>query len=699
MLLSRLHGLSELHISSCLHGVILHLMRPTLTDLEKLPKGIISLSLDFVEAFRDEHLEYLPPQLTRLSLPHNRSITRVGLSKLAPSVVELVLKGNIQITSPLDLPRWLSSFEGNSTAMMPYSGFGADLPPTLTELKLWSNAQKIVWRIGDLACFHACSDLLTLAIEPIGRVRGKPAPFDFPPSLVALHLAGSPFLSKSLVSALPKSLQILNCEFLAWADRLEGEIPLDWDDSTVLDLPAGLQSLVIMPRVASWRGDFIGLTPSLLTPNCFPNLPVSLKSLQLWALNPCPVDASEEQGNGYFDHDLATSKLANMMAFLPKSLNCLHVFVKTEDESLYPAFWTLPSSLTSAPYMVIEAPWEDPMVESVARDGDQPSTSVEMDERSANRRVGPVFDSIAVGSEHRTSSVQLRSWVSLEDWIELATLIPPLQKTLRSLTIGQSWVSRGHLTLNELILPERLTSLSLRISKYPIIDKHILYLPESITVLDIGSSELLTDECLPALPHDITSLSLGPSNLINGNMYPFPPKLRSISLGECLSRYARSYAPNFPHWVTTVLLDSVSINDEWFRSKLPRFLTTLVLAKAENVPPDILLAHLPSMVTDIDIPQLQLEDHHVQMLPAGLRFFRAESGCSNLSDTCAPFWPVLLHTLVIPGALITPRGISQLPKSLTTLVMRDATLFTIAEARQHLKRIELIKTFHESMEV
>lgn len=201
------------------------------------------------------------------------------------------------------------------------------------------------------------------------------------------------------------------------------------------------------------------------------------------------------------------------------------------------------------------------------------------------------------------------------------------------------------------------------------LDEAMLELPNSLKILLIDSNPMLTDEALPALPHDLMVLSLRYNEGIRGGKYPFPRRLMALHLGSGLNSRSAHHLPRF---LTDLELNNRSIGHDALTG-LPNTLTRLMVhAKNSNLRASFVFPRLPRSLLILDISLQILEDDDVAELPRGMIEFSSRSSGELLSDASASLWPPRLQVLRIRDSNYTFNGLTELPKTLTVVMMERA---------------------------
>jgi len=209
----------------------------------------------------------------------------------------------------------------------------------------------------------------------------------------------------------------------------------------------------------------------------------------------------------------------------------------------------------------------------------------------------------------------------------------------------------------------KLTRLSLLEVTPELKDRDILYLPNSLTTLDVHSS-LLTDECIPALPCGLLQFRAHSTHRIQGDVYPWPPHLKCLKLSEheddrVMRGLVRSMASSstaklhIPPLIATLELLSCSVSDANFSRlsspssscsslespssssllswipfmgryisislqqrawRFPPYLTGISIPSSTHITSDIIYMFPPTMLS-ITIANLELLDEDVKHLP------------------------------------------------------------------------------------
>ena len=735
-LLPQLSGLCRLHLYPPHPKVILPLLRPAAENLAQLPNGLVDLELGFVDCLDDHHLPSLPLTLTRLALPLNNSISHSGLAHLPPGLETLELGSNRRLSDPSFLPRNLLYFTGNSESFVPSETTFTGFPPDLIALKLQSSRRlPIHWNMPDLSGFSNLGSLEALSIRPIYSSNPTLEHPQFPPQLTSLELIGNPAIDGESLSRLPRSLLTLKLLFLMKVD-------LSWERQWIMRLPMSLTDLQVMPA------DFEDLAEHLSSPtthfpcrctlpsDCIAYMPPGLKTLRLMALTVPPGTLSTQGGQlPWIPMTLsqnATAVLDTDAAHLPQQ-SLTDLYIKLQQEStwhanVFPSLHLLPPGLvrfTASSFSLDNIPEFDPRrtSSSIADPSLYPASFAPIENDPANFQF-PILPrnltSVCIGSDVVgdllkpapvvVSTVTKSEWSRrLLDklWKEINVQLPNLH------TLGLSSFPSKHIPL---LKSMRLTKLTLYSCVPSLQDKDVLDLPDSLTALEVNASNL-TDECVPALPKDLVYFSVGSPHKIQGDLYPWPLKLKSLKLGELNSQYIHSsdyVARNastalmyIPHLITDLTMESPFASDRnfirppatssstfnsntsssssifskvlswrpWNRTnwdmKLPPFLTRLCIPFSRHISSAI-IHMLPNTMCDIRIAYIQLEDEDVQYLPRGLRVFSAERGCNDLGDPSASDWPPLLETLIVKGTLFTNDGVRKLPRTLQTLQLSNS---------------------------
>jgi hypothetical protein len=361
-LLSLLQGLSILEISPYHPEVILPTLRPLLQDIMALPKSLTNLELNFAGCIRDEFIPHLPPGLTRLSLPRNRSITHDGLQMLNRNIINLNLGSNLIISDPSRLPPGLASYTGSCNAILPKSVVIDSFPSELIELKLLQvNKMKSAWLPEHLHFFAHHSCLLSISIAYIVHIETEavivPMALSLPPQLTSLELIGNPVIPPTCLSSLPRSLLKLRLLFLNGF-----KVNLEWPNDMIATLPRNLTHLEVMPQ---WNefGSRKAACSSLLTPECLMNIPSEIRTLRLYELRPneaVSMNAISNQRHAYqlSNNQILQKHLDEYMSYLPTSITDLYIKISLENSRppTFPSAKLLPPRLVSFPAGTLQMP-------------------------------------------------------------------------------------------------------------------------------------------------------------------------------------------------------------------------------------------------------------------------------------------------------------------------------------------------------
>jgi hypothetical protein len=707
-LLPQLHGLSVLHISPVHSSCLSNLLRPSIQDIMDLPKSITELKLDFVDGIRDEFLPILPPGLTQLSLPKNRSISHVGLQSLNPNIHILDLTSNLIVKDLSKLSRDLSSYTASSATITPSFPIIIGLPPTLVELKLISsNLDQFFWSMDDLALFAPHSTLSSLSISPIGPSKLDVQQIQLPQQLTSLCLSGNPKLEEFCLTSLPRSLLTLQLLFH------NTNVWYDWSNDSLQHLPRTLTHLELMPIELRKKNSFSSsLATTRLSPTCLQFLPSNLITFRLLKLQVSTEEITiPQQGSRAATIVRLQSYLDLSMPYLPSSITDLYLSLRHNKATIFPSIEHLPQGLKYFPQGSVEFRRPSNGVRTIAPLATTTTTTTRSSLSKSNSssnvvdamlplpplrhansdlpkpppissrkgfKVLPFIESITTGlypalefdhgplllkSTHRNQQ-QLESWLLNQTHPsrlrELAWVFPRLPKSINA------------------CFPSTLVSLYIECVDYQVQDEDILALPSSLTRLVVDGSMNLTDECLPALPHELVELTLQLMTEVQGHLYPFPKKLTKLSLG---SSCVKSYAPSLPYWTTSLSLDSEMIYETTFTSHgFPPFLTHLKLSQTKEIS-GTTIRILPQTIISLEIPFLDMFDDDVEYIPRGMKRFDAISGCTNLSISSARNWPPVLTHLALHGDLFTNHAISLLPKTLKKINLCNASLIDPATIR------------------
>lgn len=622
-LLGQLSGLRSLSLSPNSPSRLLPRLKVHYDDLKLLSRGLTFLQLAYIDAICDDDVDALPPTLTRLVLPYNKRISPKGLTNLPSSLTSLDLRTNTLITDVRALPRNVIEFRGCPWALKP-SSFTAETPTSLITLVLLAtdHAEELLWQWTDISLLAASSPSLIrleLNLYSFGE-RPYESAIDFPNSLEVLKLHALRFPPEALPK-LPLGLKKL---------KLRTKMDLSWVNSDLQFLPPGLLHLDHRPEASLPPG-----SDKALTIACFRTLPSGLISLRLRG-----VDLNDERG----------LQAVDFYRELPSSLRKLRVPIITAD-AYWPEMPQVPAHELPLGLTRYWGAFTASLIDQTA-----PPT-FKFDQLQARRTMhrgnGPT---VIITEDHGLPYYHKLGW--LHDSIRVMALDLASPNDL-------------------LLLPSRLLSLTLNISR-SVQSKHdemMLYLPDTLTMLEIDSGAALSDECLPALPHGLRTFRVRwTSEILRGDIYPFPNKLTTLCLGsaDCVN-----YAPNFPHFLTELELFCPSVSDETL-SALPKYLTRLEVRNvaAAYLNASIIFPLLPrSLLHLIMRPTMAyLEDEDIAALPRGLISFTSYGSGGSLTDASAALWPPRLQTLSFTGDSYSFIGLKALPKTLTELDMPNATL-------------------------
>jgi hypothetical protein len=706
-LLPQLHGLSILHISPRNSACLLPLLRPSLQDIMELPKSLTDLELNFVDGIRDEFIPHLPPGLTRLSLPLNRSISHRGLEKLNPKITILELWSNMILNDISRLPSNLESYSACCEAFSPtQSNIFLQLPLQLIELTLVSTKTKNpTWNMDHLNLSSVHQYLSSLYISPIDIGTIIPRKLSLPPQLTSLELIGNPRIEEECLTALPRTLTLLKLIFKP------STVYLRWTNKGIKMLPRSLTHLEVMPDEKQKFGVHwpIIRADTTLTPECLSYMPNGLKTLRLLQLiPPTTLDMSNFMNGTVVNRSFAIKALQTELDqyshLLPASITDLYLLLFWNNISIFPSIDSLPTSLITFEFgSTFLGDIEDcldndhnsimkaPLPTKEHQNGNPSSSSQSLplpnsSSQSSNMdHISPDnYLTSAQNSTFRPKNVILpKNFAHISNaysgfnWPRISPfrVATSLEKTFSQWLLQFPPSGLQHLSLvwceNYIFpIPSTLTSLIL-ISTYKFDDSYILSFPATLTMLHLKNhNSELTDECIPALPHDLIILSLPSKNKIRGDIYPWPKRIQCLELGPS---DISDYRPQFPYWTTQLILYSESITDSSFSIGIPPFLTQLTLTNCQMLTGKC-LPYLPDALTSLTAPKLELEDDDIVNLPKSLRFLDLRASGSFLTWKSAGDFPPLLQDLRILAPLYTNDAISRLPRSITHLLLPNARM-------------------------
>jgi Leucine-rich repeat (LRR) protein len=631
--LPKLQGLTVFHLNPRNPSCLLPKLKPTSLDISQLPRSLLDLELGFVEAISDEDLILLPPGLTRLWLPYNTRISHSGLASLPKSLTILNLERNQIITDTKFIPSSISQFIGNAVALLPIQEVFQGLPIHLSKLKL-VDPGKTLPGLGNISVdiFAKMVDLRSLSLTVPSVMDLFFSNLALPPYLEKLKLFGDGCaIPPEFLPKLPPTLTVLSM-------RPEISCELIWEDEQVPLLPSGLINLEFLPRNMHISTD----CSTRLTTASFSLLPRSLTAFRIIWVRPHPTwDPTTSLQLALDDHT----------EHLPRTLTALHVCVKYRGKTSEPCDLTkLPMDLKEIFTLRCRINSDTPLV----------------------------------------VPKQLRK-LSLSGILPLPvpgglSLFPPVSADTE---IPYQWASSCGLFQNALYLhlfttnKDVFTNLSSELvyldltSSFDMYDAYLLHLPDTLTCLKItGESKSgskaagLTDQCLPALPHDLRELHIGSRNRIAGNVFPFPKKLHTLLLGPCDLK--APYRPKYPPFLTSLTLASNQVSSESLYG-LPSSITYFNIPNAEKLTGSI-TPLLPSSLLTLVMPNLELTDKDIGLLPRGIRKFSSRLGCNRLTAASAADWPPLLVYLEFSGVNFNPSAIPNLPRTLAFLQLREASV-------------------------
>jgi hypothetical protein len=728
-LVNNLQGLSVLRVSPPHVDALLPMLKPSLEDIQQLPKSITSLRFDFVDPVADAWLSHLPPQLTRLSLPFNRAISGEGLHQLPASLEVLDLKSNLRIRSGLHLPRNLLEYTCSDVALRPSVMLSSELPSGLVSLKITTKKKgQPIWSMTRLECLASHPSLTSLEVEYIGASDSVLRELPLPRTLTSLTLTGNPSIADSAFPLLPAGLRVLRLFF-------KDHINLQWSDEAMALLPRTLTHLQVAPSRRRFRQEYLFAefpTFSTLTPECIALLPAELKVLWLRLVPGPKFSFSVQPGRRGTTHQ-RRAQMAELQAFLdiytpflPAGLVEMSLSMRLGSNrfTVWPCNRHLPLSITSLPFCKIRVNIEkrqfgnDDDVRSallgVMTPANPPhahpssassaSTAAGLSEAAMNENdeMNAVPDIVNLAnfniskSEYQFATLELNDSAALPDplWFQTRhhSRLRRLAWNYNNIHIRPrlpgmaSGVGRTQLPLEdqarnpsfsffELLdaLPRTLTSLTLFASE--IEDEDIMALPDSLTELILSYSEKLTDECLPAMPHNLKTLQIRGSHSIRGDIYPWPKKLTCLMLGLIDTPPGQFLQPKLPPSLTNLQLDCNSISHNLFKHGPPPLLTALKISmECPHLSITEFFKTLPETLVKFSLPELDFYDDDIQYLPRSLRSFKSDGGGAHVTGDSADCWPPLLRKLFIRGDLFTNDAVSKLPGSLTYLTLTMALL-------------------------
>lgn len=654
------------------------LLKPSNQDLASLSRFLTNLELSFVEAFSDDSLPHLPPSLTRLWLPFNRRISPKGLAKLPQSLISLNLERNELITQASELPRQLSAYVGNAQALCPPNA-STGLPPLLELLELKTVLRnQSPWDVFDISKLDA--PYLRHLILAVHMVHANVEPerdhvWKFPPCLETLTLrhSGCSNFTHRAVSSLPPTLTSLclsahHSMFIDWTDNtipllprslLRLKIKIHPSELSTPPLifgfrPYGSKMLDVNSNTYTFSNSSIGLTHT-----CFKDLPRGLKDFQIPHLKASLPDISNQvdraaNKNHFEGATDFSAALEESMLLLPPTLTRFETILSADSLRQYVA-------RISAPRHCLPPKIRRFHGNIPAGDCSSPDDKLEL----SSLRFGNVtYTAISTFKETGVLFAPL-----LDSQAKMAKLQGLWTESLESLTFSPQYAE-----CLKLLPRSRLTYLNLDNSR--VNDKSMLDLPDTLRHLVLAAAQgIITDEMIPALPLDLSTLEILGTRELRGDVYPFPRKLTSLSFSSFFKAASRSkqYLPKWSPYLTKLSIYTSLSTDETFMS-LPPHLTELKLRSLNGSA----FAYLPRTLLILDFSSGVAFDDNIADLPRGLRVYKARGSGEDLTDYSCSCWPPLLHTLANAATNISDEGIRQLPRSITSLEMRNPIYTTCA---------------------
>jgi len=200
-------------------------------------------------------------------------------------------------------------------------------------------------------------------------------------------------------------------------------------------------------------------------------------------------------------------------------------------------------------------------------------------------------------------------------------------------------------------------------------DEDINLFPQSLTVLDLGFDQKLTNNAIKNLPRNLTQLKLCHAAIGNAGLSYLPPYLTHLTLKHSnkVTDLGLKYLPS-----TLTHLDlysNTSITDKGLQN-LPPNLTHLCLHENNNITSDG-LKHLPQSLIYLDLNgSIHIDDDGVKYLPRSITYLDLHNS-RLLTDNGLPYLPLGLNFLdLYSNKKISPLGIKQLPQSLYSFYAR-----------------------------
>jgi hypothetical protein len=481
------------------------------------------------------------------------------------------------------------------------------------------------------------AETLSKGEKPVWSIKNRK--INLPNSLVHLELGGEGSFNLDSIQCLPLGLEALIVRpfrILGLENLYPAETSLLWTGDHLMALPRGLKVLDLIPSV--WR-DESGQSKSLVTPPMLEFLPPQLQVFRFPDLIPTEEWVSQQQGWNFSEVNLA-AQLHDYLHLLPHSITNLDISLAHLGYNIYPSHEKL------LPTVSICRLQDTPILRLTSFPAKLRALSVLED-------IGQCLPSLHVNGTQEEALRAIQKF--------------GLPETLEYLGIR----TRDSTVFT--YFPNRLLTLHLSIS-FELLDKDILLLPASLTILEITrGADLLTDECIPALPHGLIKLSVVCSNEIKGERYPWPHKIQYLALAES------SRNPRFPPFLTKVKLNSSDITDNSLMT-LPRGLTSIDICNSTRLTGEC-IQFLPDSLISLKMTHLDFEDEHVALLPRGLRVVQCPFGGLDISDASVDDWPPIITTLAIRGSFITNAGLRRLPRSLVRLTLQDNELIDRSTAR------------------